>query len=112
MGPDRPQDGAAVDVEDLHETALVSSNAELAIAPDLTARRRLLEAGDGLDDAVRLWRVDLETGAGCDDVAVRGGRREVHVGDGRIRLEEGRRLMRRRTASVGLGTTSGRRCKE
>jgi hypothetical protein len=56
---DCAQDCSAVDVKHLNEAALVSGDAELAVRPDLAARRRLFEPRDSLDDTVGLGRVDL-----------------------------------------------------
>jgi len=93
VSADRPEDRTAVDVEHLDRSALISCDAQLAVGPDLATCRRLLEARDGLDDAVRLGRVDLEASARGDDVAVRRRRREVHMCHWSIRLEERRGLL-------------------
>ena len=71
VGSDRSQDRSRVDVEHLDESRLVSGDAQLAVAPDLARRARLFEPRDGLDDPVRLWRVDLQPRARRDDVPVR-----------------------------------------
>lgn len=56
---DRPQDGTAVDVEHLYESAFVAGYAQLAVGPDFSARRRLFKPRDRLDDAVCFGRIDL-----------------------------------------------------
>lgn len=83
-----PQDRTTVDVKDLHRTAVVSREAQLPVRTNLATPRDLLEPRDRLDHSVRFWRVDLEASARGNDVAVRRGRREVDVGDGRVGLEE------------------------
>lgn len=89
-----PQDSSAVDIEHLHESSVVSSDAQLAISSNLSAPRDLLEPRDGLDDSVRFGRVDLQAGSGRNDVAMGSGRGEGDVGDGSVGLEEDGRLAR------------------
>jgi hypothetical protein len=97
-----------VDVKDLHRSSLISCDTQLAVPTDLSARCRFLESRDGLDDSIRFRSVYLQTGAGGDDVAMRGGRGEVDMGDGCVGLEEDGRLQVEEEKEDVVGQLKGR----
>jgi hypothetical protein len=65
------QNGAGANVENLDQAIIVTGDDELAIVSDVAAPRIRFEAGDGLDDARRLWAVDLNACSRGNGIAMR-----------------------------------------
>jgi hypothetical protein len=64
------EDGARVDVEDLHLASVITGDEDTAILPDVTTVGDITEAGDGLEELAGAVGVDLDARAGGDGEGV------------------------------------------